>query len=105
MNNKKYWLRGGLIFVIISILLMSTILFEIFDTPFGNFNLMKDTSNNLLFTLPFSQCGLITQCSGEGCMICIFAIPVIILVDFFIIGTFIGWVYGKIKNRKKDLIV
>jgi hypothetical protein len=27
------------------------------------------------------------------------------LVDFFIIGTFIGWVYGKIKNRKKDLIV
>ena len=27
------------------------------------------------------------------------------IIFYFLIGAIIGWIYGKIKNRKKDLIV
>ncbi|MBS3079948.1 hypothetical protein J4221_00590 [Candidatus Pacearchaeota archaeon] len=113
MGWKKlpYWLMGGVIGLIVSIcifLLFFTFISPVYDYIFNNyFNYAADFERILsLITLSFYLGFLI----DEGSMISI--IPIIshyvvlwyvILVTFsyFVIGSIIGWIYGKIKQRKK----
>ncbi len=93
-NNKKYWLRGGTVGLIISIIILILILLSPVycvglsvdgtgcTSPQGieaiiyNINLMANYLGQLLFYFVI--------------------LPILICIFF-------GWLYGKIKNRNKSI--
>ena len=91
-NNKRYWLRGGLI-GILGISIVSIIL-TFFGIVLGSnpFWIIAEDIASPLYT-----CNGI--CIGEGLM---FTIPVFI-IETFIVGVILGWIYQKIKNSKKAI--
>jgi hypothetical protein len=96
-KNWPSWLKGGFAGASLVILFAVTayiafMLFEIKLQDFPPFTQINDFVGN--------QCSLMTQCRGQGCLVCIIWIPVLSLVDFFLWGALIGWIYKKMKERK-----
>ncbi len=93
MQNKRYWLRGGIIILVLS--LLTQLLTFI---PQGDLNLFYALTNGIaleglsLFYYTGYNVGYITH-------------PVIVIITssiiYFCIGIIFGWIYGEIKNRNK----
>ncbi|MCX6717859.1 MAG: hypothetical protein NTU76_04290 [Candidatus Taylorbacteria bacterium] len=89
--NKKYWLWGAIIGIIIS---------------FGAFYYLDNIGDSAFVNIPFFPAiivslllfGLNDGSSGLGPLL-------VFLVYGFIVGAIIGWLYGKIKNRKNEINV
>ncbi len=109
-NDKRYWLRGGIIFLAYSIA-VSYLLF------LSNVNLehAPDFVKLVIFILEIPYwiysvwlCGiginpgdgLLPSCNTSPIWQFVRSLPLTVL--FFMIGSMFGWLYGKIKNRKKD---
>jgi len=96
-KDWSYWLKGGVIGICIGIILSVLIWTEIYST---------DWLWDIMVSPNFSLAGWITglfSCNlrGLGC----FGLDAIIsnaltIFEFIIVGALIGWIYGKIKNRK-----
>ena len=104
--KMKAWLKGGLIGggigILLSVLLFLILAIPIFsscpvDECYGLRKIIHETGK-IAISPTYSQCELITQCSGESCMGCLILGPIIILIELF----FIGAIIGKIKSRKKQ---
>lgn len=106
IKSKKlpYWLKGGIItsviFIIIPIIIILGVFLidAIFPVPeefgwYGFIGLWFITFPGYLF---FGFDGLF-RIDGFREIITTFILSLII---YFIIGSIIGWIYGKIKNRK-----
>jgi hypothetical protein len=91
-KNQPYWLKGGIIGLIILILLyiISILLIYINLTEYSPLSFLAQI---LLFPL--------VLCNGEECRALIFAVPFIIFFEFIVIGALIGWLYGRIKLKRE----
>lgn len=90
MNNKKYWLRGGVVGLVISILF----LFVLSLWPGGCIGLSEDGRACVPLKgmdLFLDNINLLIE--HIGYVILYLAIPCIL------VGILFGWLYGKIKNR------
>lgn len=90
----SYWLKGGLILSIIALVFRLTGgMFELFPSsnPLEKFL----GSASFFFGYPFG----IPLANLFNTGIVIIDITIFLGI-YFIIGAFIGWIYGKIKNRK-----
>lgn len=90
--NKKYWLRGGVIGIIVGFLLLKTPLIYLISYPISF--IVKLAINNFDFLL-----------NGNGF---IFYTAVItystVFIGMFFVGSIFGWIYGKLKNRDSSLV-
>lgn len=74
--NKEYWLKGGIIGFILSVI-------YVFLSSFGNFISVDGSINGFI-----------------GDLLLMF----LVMIPFgFLPGVIIGWIYGKIKNRNKGI--
>lgn len=100
--DKKYWLRGGIIFTLIAFLYMAfPIILLILGIRVGNFFkvifypqtfFVNFYCNNFIFpyiTGDFKGCNILMP-------------QILITVLIIMIGLLLGWLYGKIKNKSKQ---
>jgi hypothetical protein len=89
MNQKGYWLRGGIAGLVLAILNIFTVgMIGMFVTHPIHF-IYRTITNSYLTTD-------VTGCSGEQC----WGNEILFgSVVFIILGVILGWVYGKMKNR------
>ena len=88
-KHGGYWLKGGILGIvsgIISILL--ALIFESF--------LMLSFPVIVIVMIVFSCAPHSQTCSGANPIIALFILGILY---WFLIGAFIGWIYGKVKNR------
>lgn len=95
--NKKYWLRGGIILVIL--VAVVEIIFVMLGAP----TLSIPGLFAALLILP--SCPLLSSWSGNDPEYCKSAVTIITVltsvVFYFVIGSYLGRIYGWIKNRKQ----
>ena len=94
MKNLSSWLKGGIIGVILNILLLGTD-YILFGTDFFSYS-RGDLCD---IACPFTIASfLVTEFYwGSNTFASVWIFSSLI---FFIIFAVIGWIYGKIKNRK-----
>ena len=97
--KKKYWLRGGILLLIIGIVINFVELFVLNTGTCLNLSTLggDDTYGT----------GLPIWCHilSPGAYLPIPFIGLIIfLVVWFFYGTILGWIYGKIKNKNQNLV-
>ena len=91
MKQKRYWLRGAIVAVMIHIGL-SLILLSITGLhPTDNNDLIGLVFPNVLLGLLFVD--FLPDIFGPWSVLCW------LVLFWFMVGSFIGWIYGKIKNR------
>lgn len=92
----KAWLKGGIISILLLILLILT----------QGYIRFFQTLINLVFFLPRKLLVYAIEisglCQGEECwgLGILTGLPMLV-VWFFCIGAFIGWVYGKVKPKEQ----
>ncbi|HTE48557.1 MAG TPA: hypothetical protein VK675_01455 [Candidatus Paceibacterota bacterium] len=104
MKQKRYWLRGGIIAVIIGaiFLIINLISIKYFNTEAFNYPIAPGiflgiTFNYLAFKCDFWNGGGSWYCDTTG----IISIIAFNLIIYFLAGILIGWLYGKIIKRNK----
>jgi hypothetical protein len=90
MNQKRYWLRGLLVGMLLMFLILVGMIFSPVHCWYGapciplkGISLIKFNTSELLRDL---------------------SNVIIILLSPLILATIIGWLYGKIKNRKSNTL-
>ncbi len=94
MNNKRYWLRGGIAGLVFNaIFTLPGIIIGIFAHDVSDaFGTVAEKIFNFFGTIL-----LYIPLGKEG-----FQFPLLFVISFgftSIVGAVIGWIYGKIKNR------
>lgn len=95
-KDWSYWLKGGIIGLIISTIVIVIALLQLINYAIIKWPLL------ILINLFANQYVAISQCSGDSCIGFLFFVPLLVFIEFFVIGAIIGWIYGKIKQRKED---
>ena len=92
-KDWSYWLKGGIIGILISLVFLASSYFtgQIKIVSYINQCLIPPCSSDLHFYL-FSNSNFLFVREFLISMI-------VILICCFIIGSFIGWIVGKIKSR------
>lgn len=94
-KNWPYWLKGGIILLIIhSILTLIGFLF-LYDSTDPNGDVALIILPNIIIPLIALNWMHLPLIFGKWSSIFYFSI------FWFIIGTLIGWIYGKIKSKKR----
>ena len=91
-NNKRYWLRGLLIGVIMSILILLIIILS----PVYCIGLSAD-GTSCISPKGFEAIVFNVKTIGDYLIMAVFYFVIIPIATF----TFFGYLYGKIKNRNK----
>jgi len=92
MKQKRYWLRGGIILG--SIVCFLSIVSIIPYSPFFIINIILSMPHWWIVKLTGYCTG------GESCIgtwLIIFSF--LYVIEGFVLGSLLGWLYGKIKNR------
>ena len=97
--NKKYWLRGALIGVIIYLLLF--IIWTIISEQLIGFVAVDIIT--LVAFLPASILFFVLGIYFEKSPLLYPIIYALLAGQGFVIGAIISWLYGKIKNRNKNI--
>jgi hypothetical protein len=93
------WLKGGIWGLVVAIIFIISIVLVFTDVTNINWGIVKPALG--FFTAPFDfQCQLFSQCSGEGCMVCIILEPILILIEVPILGALIAIIIRKIQSKK-----
>lgn len=74
--KKRYWVMGGVIWFVVGI---------------------------VYWVAQYTPCDFILPNGFNGCNPLFRVDTYISLVEFVIVGIFLGWLYGKIKNRKSSV--
>ena len=95
MKYMPNWIMGGIIGVTLPVLftIIAYCLFMLFEISVLDFPPFLQINEFFWF-----QCGFLTQCRGQGCLVCILWIPPLVLIEFFFLGALLGWIYSKQKN-------
>jgi hypothetical protein len=95
MKFRLNWIAGGMTGLTLPILfaIIAYVLFLIFGISIQNFPPFSQI--NYFF---FSQCIFFTQCRGQGCLVCILWIPILVLSELFLLGSLVGWIFSKQKK-------
>lgn len=95
MQNKKYWLNGGIISIfIVAIVSLPGIFFMPLRIIF-----LPGVLIGIILDELFLGGTLYNPTFSEGITMILSIVFSVII--YFIAGTFLGWLYGKIKNRKQ----
>lgn len=101
MKQKRYWLRGGVVGLVMGIIVLIVAMLTAlnYDCPGGNctpywYDMIGYVSGWLSFPLTSFAKGFI----GSSAYILNF---IFIPATYFMYGAIIGWLYGKIGNRNK----
>lgn len=105
MNNKRYWLVGALYSLAICVILL--LLLVIISNLAGN-SCTGDICSPRLATVPLFNWIIsvflwpiaIVSAMGLDYNVKIILMIILVGVYYSIIGAIIGWLYGKIKNKK-----
>lgn len=96
MKQKRYWLRGGIILVI---------LVTIIEIIFGMLGTPALSIPGLFVALGVTHCPLLNSWSGnnpEYCKPVVISLAILInFVFYFVVGSYFGRLYGWIKGRKQ----
>ncbi len=100
-NTKKYWLRGGIsLFVLTSILGLLNYRCFTYNLGLSSFKCIPFELQNIV-ARPFQ--GLIISqnfpISNAEIVLVQTLIVILSIILWTFIGMFIGWIYGKIKNK------
>ncbi len=95
--NKRYWFKGGMVSLVMTIVVC------VVTNIFGG-NAAVGFIGIILFLIPVSLLNTAFPGNPFGHPEYFFAEPnflgyVLLAVLYFALGSFIGWIYGKIKNR------
>ncbi len=88
MKQKRYWLRGGIAIAILSLII-------------GLFYI-SDGSRSDIVTAIYSPAIIVAYMNGglfSSNQPSIFQLLIFIILNGFIYGLVLGWLYGKIKNK------
>ena len=106
MKTKRYWLRGGIILLMYSLIFSAPVLGKFGWGSSENFPFFLQIIFIVLGLPAFAYdvwlCGMgglsrgILSCNYSVIWQFVYNIP--LFISFFILGTFLGWLYGKIKN-------
>jgi len=88
----KTWLKGGLVGLIISIIIIFVLILGGFFTKGGDSNL------DLFGKIIRAPLDFLFPCVGESCLNRLFLIPLEVILIPILLGAFIGWLIGKFKN-------
>ncbi len=91
LKNKSYWLNGGIIFLILDILLIGFIIIS--SHPWEVVLLGLSMTQ-----IPVS--GLYLSFTGVSSALGLIPLIILGLINWFIIGSIIGWIIEKIKINK-----
>ena len=89
-TDKKYWLKGGIVGIIVNLSYTIYMIFTI--NPGDRLGIIFATIHNVfgrILIAPFYR------------GISIYADFVAALITGFVVGIILGWIYGKIKSRKQ----
>ncbi|MEI7709503.1 MAG: hypothetical protein WCI76_02200 [bacterium] len=107
-NDKRYWLRGGVTAIILMGLVFSLgyIANDFLGPIILAFFILPLLTIVFIETQLYAILGVHTLGHSDG----MFFEPsfigyVLIVIIFFTIGAFLGWLYGKSKDRKKATIL
>ncbi|OHA24032.1 MAG: hypothetical protein A3B11_01575 [Candidatus Taylorbacteria bacterium RIFCSPLOWO2_01_FULL_44_26] len=95
MKQKRYWLRGGVIFLSIYALLQ--IISMLTELNNGSVAIIFYIINSPTW----SVLSLFVNQNTYTALHSFFVIIPFSAVLYFIVGSILGWIYGKIKNRNK----
>lgn len=113
MSNKRYWLRGGIILSIIGIIIMTDIAMNEYRGCSPAWDSMCGTGIGMLgmlfgFGTPFITFSILGPLIGPiankdlsyiiGSLVFVLNVAVL----YFFIGSFLGWIFGKVVNRKNQ---
>ena len=100
-NSKRYWLRVGIIFALIDVVIhLADFILSDGSSP-GDF-LLLSILNPAAFVLNIlDYLSVVNARLGFGGSKVFFLL--LGGVQAFVVGIVLGWFYGKIKNRKKDV--
>lgn len=93
--NQKFWLKGGIIMLGMSILSVAFIFLGVlacYDSCPKVLGYLP-----LLFLLPLYVAEEYLNVDLEGLILLLYLLNFLI---YFLFGSIIGWIYGKVKNRK-----
>ena len=105
----KTWLKGGLIGIILAIVYLA-LSYGFMISSIGTYcPKNQNCEYNILGKIgyPISifsviQCSFLTGCKEQGCEILCFPLGVVIvIIEFFVIGSIIGLIIGRIKSRPR----
>jgi len=110
MKTKRYWLRGGLIVLLLSILLFIISLQFQRSTPIlheiGNLS-SRIIEPGMILTYPLTEKCLLDNFWNNGYHSCpinpvLWQLMVVGLdvILYFLLGSLFGWFYGKIKKSR-----
>ena len=102
MKTKRYWLRGGVISVIL-VGLITLILFILFPSqpndmvPAASVPVLIGMApvNLISYYLHINTNFFWSSRLGSNIM------TIISAIDYFLVGSILGWIYGKIKSRRQ----
>ncbi len=104
-KTKPYWLKGGIIFPLIILILWGIIaILEI-----ANIIPRGEGGTTIWMPLMFSMPIVVLYGIFGGNLDTRITAPLFIfftlltILEIFLIGAFIGWIYGKIKSRSKGV--
>jgi len=100
MKQERYWLRGGIIFSVTSLVLGFFLAGAVFTSGFtGDKGIIIHIIQSIFLTV--SAPGLFVKNfmgfpTGIGIAICV------TFISWFLIGSILGWIYGKIKSGNQN---
>jgi len=98
------WLKAGLIGGIIGLLIGALASYLMLVSASINVTAAAKVGIVILssiIAIMIYSCQFITQCAGEGCLICVFIGPLLFAAYGFLIGAGIALIYGKLKSKKR----
>lgn len=94
-NTKRYWLRGGLAFAILSLVVG----FLLMMGGEGSRLMIVLTHGIAMLPIALPLVGIFNfQTSNEDLYAVLFG-----TITYFVVGVLFGYIYGKIKNRNRGL--
>jgi hypothetical protein len=104
-NNKRYWLRGGVIIGgIYLIILTAYIIFVLssnIDPADKSFAFILVVMSGIPLTLILEKISFLNKLLDHSLLSTVVIVCFVSIFQWFIIGSFFGWIYGKIVNRNK----
>lgn len=103
-KNWSYWLKGGIVAVIISIILLIIpfllFLFITVDGYIGTIFFYIYFISLRISIFPAFLMRFVQGASDSSAINVTMLIVIISLITWFVIGAIIGWIYGKIKLKR-----
>ena len=102
MIIKRYWLRGGIVALIIGAIyaVIYLVAYNYFNIEIWNWGIAPGIFLGIMFSVLLG-CDFWGGSNVGYCVsLQVISFVVVTLIIYFIVGMFLGWLYGKIKKSR-----